>query len=80
MHDAISAEKLGIPAVGVVTERFLPTARVMADFVGLRDYPVACIEHPISDNTEDEIRAKAILVVRQALEILQQPPRGAPGN
>jgi hypothetical protein len=75
VHDATSAEKLGIPAVGVVTERFLPTARVMADFAGLPGYPVACIAHPISNNTEQEIRAKAEEVVRQALAILQSPRR-----
>jgi len=80
MHDAISAERLGIPAVGVITERFLPTARIMADFVGLGEYPVACIQHPISDNTEEEIHAKAKLLVRQAVAILQGPPRSAPGR
>jgi hypothetical protein len=75
VHDAISAEKLGIPAVGVITERFLPTARVMADFAGLPDYPVACIAHPISNNTEEEIRAKAEEIVNQAVAILQSPLR-----
>jgi hypothetical protein len=75
VHDAISAEKLGIPAVGVITDRFLPTARVMAGFVGLPDYPVACIPHPISNNTEREIRAKAEEVVRQAVGLLQSPLR-----
>lgn len=75
MHDAISAEKLGIPAVAVITDRFLPTARVMASFAGLKDYPVACIAHPISHNTEAEVRAKAEEVVAQALTILQSPPR-----
>jgi hypothetical protein len=75
VHDAISAEKLGIPAVGVITEPFVRTARVMAEFVGLADYPVACISHPISNNTEHEIRAKAQSVARQAIEILQSPLR-----
>lgn len=70
MHDAISAEKLGIPAVGVMTERFLPTARAMADFLGLREYPVACIAHPISNNTEAEMLRKADEVVDQAVRLL----------
>ena len=77
MHDAISAEKLGIPAVAVITERFLPTGRVMASFAGLKDYPLACIAHPISHNTEAEIRSKAEEIVDQVLTILQRPPRSA---
>jgi hypothetical protein len=50
-----------------MTERFLATARTMAEFLGLRDYPVACIEHPISNNTEAEIERKAHEIVRQAI-------------
>jgi hypothetical protein len=75
VHDAISAERLGIPAAGVITDRFLPTARVMAEFVGLPDYPVAVIAHPISNNTEAEIRAKAEEIARQAVALLQSPLR-----
>jgi hypothetical protein len=70
VHDAISAEKLGIPAVGVMTNRFLPTARAMARFLGLADYPVASIEHPISNNTESENRHHAEEILRQVLDLL----------
>jgi hypothetical protein len=75
VHDAISAERLGIPAAGVITDRFLPTARVMAQFVGLPDYPVAAIAHPISNNTEAEVRAKAEEIARQVIALLQSPLR-----
>jgi hypothetical protein len=75
VHDAISAEKLGIPAAGVITDRFAPTARAMANFLGLADYPVVSISHPISNNTEQEVRAKAEEVVLQAIHILQSPLR-----
>ena len=70
MHDAISAERLGIPAVGVMTDRFLPTARAMAATLGLPEYPVACIAHPISNNTEAELQRKADEIVDQLLELL----------
>jgi len=75
VHDAISAEKLGIPSAGVITDRFASTARVMADFAGLPGYPVVSIAHPISNNTDDEMRAKAEEVVRQVAAILQSPRR-----
>jgi hypothetical protein len=75
VHDAISAETLGIPSVGVITDRFLPTARAMAQFMGLPEYPVAMVSHPISNNTDDEVRAKAAEVVRQVIALLQNPLR-----
>jgi hypothetical protein len=75
VHDAISAERLGIPAVAVITRQFLPTGHVMADFLGLHNYPVACIAHPISDNTELEISAKAEMVVQQSLVLLERQHR-----
>ena len=77
MHDAISAEKLGIPTVGVITQRFLPTARVMSEFLGLKDYPVACIAHPISNNTDAQLRAKAEEILEQALALWASPLRGS---
>jgi sensor domain CHASE-containing protein len=75
VHDAISAERLGIPAAGVITDRFASTARVMAEFVGLPGYPVAIVAHPISNNTDAEIRAKAEQIVQQAIALLQSPLR-----
>ncbi len=72
MHDAISAEKLGIPAVGVMTDRFLPTARAMSATLGLPEYGVACVAHPISHNTEAEMQQKADEIVVQVLALLVQ--------
>ena len=73
MHDAVSAEKLGIPAACVITDRFGRSARVMAELLGLPQYAVATIPHPISDNTEPELRAKAEAVLRQAIGLLLSP-------
>ena len=41
MHDAISAERLGIPAAAVITDRFEATARAMAGASGLPVVAVA---------------------------------------
>ena len=79
MHDAVSAEKLGIPAACVITDRFGRSARVMAELVGMPGYAVAVIPHPISDNTEAEIRAKAEAVLRQAMGLLLNAPGAQPG-
>ena len=42
----------------------------MAAARGLPDYPVACIAHPISNNTEAEMLRKADEVVEQVLTLL----------
>jgi hypothetical protein len=75
VHDAISVEKLGVPALGVMTHRFLPTARTMAAFLGFDEYPVASIEHPISNNTDAENRHHAEEVLRQAVDLLLRTAR-----
>ena len=59
MHDALSSEKLGIPAAAVITDRFTQTARAMAELNGMPGYPFAVIAHPIADNADAELRAKA---------------------
>jgi hypothetical protein len=70
LHDAISAEKAGIPATAIITDRFRETAQVMARVSGMPDYPFVVIPHPISNNTEAILRAKAEDAVRQCLTIL----------
>jgi hypothetical protein len=82
VHDAVSVERLGIPAAVVVTDRFRSTARVMAAFLGVADYPCVVIPHPLSNDDDAAIRAKAELAVRQAvaLWVPTRPSAGAPGD
>ena len=56
-----------------MTDHFLPTARAMARSLGLPDYPVACIAHPISNNTEVELHQKADELVTQVQALLLRP-------
>jgi hypothetical protein len=59
MHDAIAAETRGIPAAAVMTDRFVQTAREVTALNGLPDYPFVVIRHPIANDTDEELRAKA---------------------
>jgi hypothetical protein len=70
LHDAISADKAGIPATAIITDRFKETAQMMAQVSGMPHYPFAIIPHPISNNNETVLRAKAEDAVRQCLDIL----------
>lgn len=72
MHDAVSAEKAGITATAIITDRFVQTAQAMADVSGMPGYPFVVIAHPIANNDDDVIRAKAQEAVQQCLTILQE--------
>jgi hypothetical protein len=72
MHDALAAESRGIPAVAVMTDRFEPTARAVAEVNGLPDYPYVVIAHPIANNSDDELRVKAEAVIGRIVTLLTQ--------
>jgi hypothetical protein len=59
-----------VPAAAVMTDRFAESARLMARVCGLPAYPFAVVPHPISSNTDAELRAKAEDALRQCVAIL----------
>jgi alkanesulfonate monooxygenase SsuD/methylene tetrahydromethanopterin reductase-like flavin-dependent oxidoreductase (luciferase family) len=71
----MSAERLGIPAVAIITDRFEASARAMAEANGLADYPFAIIAHPVAGNTDDELRTKAEQAVSALVPLLTRRPR-----
>jgi hypothetical protein len=75
MHDALAAETRGIPAVAVMTDRFEPTARAVAEVNGIPDYPYVVIAHPIANNSDAELRAKAEAVIDRVIALLTQRGR-----
>ena len=75
MHDALAAETRGIPAVAVMTDRFEPTARAVAEVNGIPDYPYVVIAHPIANNGDAELRAKAEAVIDRVVALLTQRGR-----
>jgi len=42
-----------------MTDRFEPSARAVATLNGVPDYPFVVIPHPIANDRDDELRAKA---------------------
>lgn len=69
----MSAEKAGIPATAIITDRFVQTAQAMAEVTGMPGYPFVVIAHPIANNDDAVLRAKAQEAVQQCLTILQAP-------
>lgn len=76
MHDALAAETRGIPAVAIMTDRFEPSARAMAELNGMPDYPYAVIPHPIANDSDEDLRKKAEAVVERLVSLLTR--RDAP--
>jgi hypothetical protein len=66
----MSAEKLGIPAVAIITDRFDDSARAMAEANGRPHYPFAVIAHPIAGNRDEELRDKAERAVAVLVPLL----------
>jgi hypothetical protein len=67
--DGIVMEKLGVPAVVVVTEPFISSGKAMAVSHGMPDYPFAVIPHPIAATETSTLHSWADKVVDQIVSI-----------
>jgi hypothetical protein len=72
LHDAVTAEKAGITATAIITDRFVQTAQAMAQVSGRPGFPFAVIAHPIANNDDATLRHKAAAAVQQCVAILAQ--------
>jgi hypothetical protein len=70
LHDAIEVEKLGVPAVGVMTTKFVSAADLMARVLGADGYRYVAIEHPISSAGDAALAAEAARTVAEGSAIL----------
>ena len=70
MHDGISFEQLGKPALVICTHPFEATGRNIARALGLADFPFALVEHPIGSRTLPELQARAQAAFEQGAPML----------
>ena len=70
MHDGVSFEKAGIPVATFATTEFANAARAQADALGMPDYEVILVEHPIQPLTQEEVYERADTVYEQLIEKL----------
>ena len=70
MHDALAAERRGILAAAVMTDRFVVTAEAVVDLNGLADYPFVVIPHPIASDSDQELKAKADASLARIVDVL----------
>jgi hypothetical protein len=71
----MEAERLGIPAVAVITDRFERSAQIMAKLNGLPGYPFAVIGHPVANDSDEALRVKAEIAVKRIVPLLTERDR-----
>ena len=55
-----------------MTDRFERSAQVVAQVNGLPGYPFAVIGHPVANDTDAALRAKAEIAVRRIVPLLTE--------
>jgi hypothetical protein len=63
VHDVVRLESLGIPTAAVGTEPFIDEALEQARLLGMPDYRMVLIAHPIQLLTTQELHGRAGEVV-----------------
>jgi hypothetical protein len=74
VHDVIRLEKAGIPTVNVGTEAFLDEALEQARVLGMPEYRMVWLPHPVAIRTDEEMEALARSTVETILERLLAGP------
>lgn len=69
----MTAERLGVPAAAVMTERFVSAAELMARVLGMPGYPFVVIGHPMSSATDDGLRDMARIAADGVRRLLLAP-------
>jgi hypothetical protein len=59
VHDVVRLERRGIPTAAVGTEPFLDEALEQARLLGMPDYRMVLIPHPVQLLADDEVHACA---------------------
>jgi hypothetical protein len=71
LHDVVSFEGLGRPAVLVASSVFRDVAAAEAQNLGQPAIRRVFVPHPIQDRTDDEMRALAVSVADEVLAALR---------
>ena len=72
MHDARWFEQAGLPACALVSDGFVPQARYQASILDADNVPQVFVAHPISDQTREQLHAKADLSFEQVYKAMTQ--------
>ena len=72
MLDAITLEKLGIPAVPIITDVFDAAAKEMAQLWGVPGFRFVTMPHPLANLTAEGVTQRADALTEKVLALLQE--------
>lgn len=67
MHDSIALEAEGIPTAAIATTAFTDAAEAQAQQLGMPEYRIVTVPHPVQNCTPDEMRAHADHVLDEVI-------------
>jgi hypothetical protein len=70
LHDAVAAERLGVPAAGIMTSQFVSAAELMARVLGAEGFAFIVIEHPISSAGSEGLELRARSAIEDCARLL----------
>jgi len=70
LHDTVWFEIQGVPSVSIASSEFKDAADTQARALGMVGAQCVFVAHPIQDATDDEMRAKADVVVDEVISAL----------
>jgi hypothetical protein len=79
LHDAVQLERLGVPATVVITEPFVDLVHQFASTLGMPDYAVVTLPHPVSSKDDSALRQLAAEAAPRVASLLTTPCRDQSG-
>ena len=76
MLDGILFEKLGVPAVSIVTDVFEATGHAMAQSWGVPEYKFLALPHPIANLSDADLDARARSIAPAIVQLLLKGQEG----
>ena len=73
VHDVVRLERRGIPTAAVGTEPFLDEALEQARLLGMPDYRMVWIPHPVQLLDDEEVHARADEALAEVVARLTGP-------
>ena len=70
----MSGERVGVPSVGIMTERFVSAAELMARTLGAAGHRFVTIDHPISSATDEALASAARAAAAECVDLLTATP------
>ena len=76
MLDSILCEKMGLPAIAIVTDAFFETGKLMAAKWGADEFQFLAVPHPVANLSDDELDRRADSVIDDVVRLLKEGQHG----